>query len=174
MFTLNRRLALISLGAAAALSLAGCASLNSVTADAQSFDSWPAARQAGSFAFERLPSQQRDPDGQSSLEGAARAALLKAGFTEDFIISVPKGAAERIQVELVSQSSMFADDVNLIPVTPDGQRGRIDGWTQVNAAVSYGPPQGNWEVFLSARNLFDRLYIVDRARGGAKPRWTPP
>lgn len=82
MFTLNRRLALISLGAAAALSLAGCASLNSVTADAQSFGSWPAARQAGSFAFERLPSQQRDPDGQSSLEGAARAALLKAGFTE--------------------------------------------------------------------------------------------
>ena len=48
---------------------------------------------------------------------------------------------------------------------PDGQRGRINGWTQVNAAVSYGPPQGNWEVFLSARNLFDRLYIVDRARG---------
>jgi Fe(3+) dicitrate transport protein len=69
------------------------------------------------------------------------------------------------QVELVSQSSMFADDVNLVPVTPDGQRGRINGWTQVNAAVSYGPPQGNWEVFLSARNLFDRLYIIDRARG---------
>lgn len=35
----------------------------------------------------------------------------------------------------------------------------------MNAAVSYGPPQGNWEVFLSARNLFDRLYIIDRARG---------
>lgn len=69
------------------------------------------------------------------------------------------------QVELVSQSSLFADDVNLIPVTPDGQRGRINGWTQVNAAVSYGPPQGNWEVFVSARNLFDRLYVVDRARG---------
>ena len=69
------------------------------------------------------------------------------------------------QFEVVSQSSIFADDVNLIPVTPDGQRGLIEGWTQVNAAVSYGPPGGKWELFASARNLFDRLYIVDRARG---------
>lgn len=69
------------------------------------------------------------------------------------------------QVEMVSQSSMFGDDVNLIPVTPDGQRGVIEGWTQFNTAVSYGPPGGKWEVFASARNLFDRLYIVDRARG---------
>ncbi len=69
------------------------------------------------------------------------------------------------QLEVVSQSSIFADDVNLIPVTPDGQRGLIEGWTQVNAAVSYGPPQGKWEVFTTVRNLFDRLYIVDRARG---------
>jgi Fe(3+) dicitrate transport protein len=69
------------------------------------------------------------------------------------------------QVELVSQSSIFADEANLIPVTPDGQRGLIGGWTQFNAALSYGPPGGRWEVFTTARNIFDRLYIVDRARG---------
>ena len=69
------------------------------------------------------------------------------------------------QVEVVGQSSMFADDVNLLAVTPDGQRGRIGGWAQVNVALSYGPPKGNWEVFVSARNLFDRLYVIDRARG---------
>lgn len=89
MFTLNRRLALASLGAAAVLSLTACASLNSVSADAQSFGSWPAARQAGTFAFERLPSQQRDAAGQATLEDAARDALLKAGFTE---ASDPKAA----------------------------------------------------------------------------------
>lgn len=89
MFTLNRRLALASLGAAAVLSLTACASLNSVSADAQSFGSWPAARQAGTFAFERLPSQQRDAAGQATLEDAARGALLKAGFTE---ASDPKAA----------------------------------------------------------------------------------
>jgi Fe(3+) dicitrate transport protein len=69
------------------------------------------------------------------------------------------------QVELVGQSSMYADDANLVPVTPDGQRGRINGWTQMNVALSYGPPQGHWEIFASARNLFDKLYVVDRARG---------
>lgn len=69
------------------------------------------------------------------------------------------------QVEVVGQSAMFADDVNLIPVTPDGQRGRIGGWAQVNATAAYGPPGGRWEVFISARNLFDRLFVVDRARG---------
>lgn len=69
------------------------------------------------------------------------------------------------QIEMVSQSSIFADDVNLIPVTPDGQRGLIEGWTQFNLAASYGPPGGKWEVFTSMRNLFDRLYVTDRARG---------
>lgn len=82
MFTLNRRSALLGLGAAAVLSLSGCAALNSVSADAQSFGSWPAGRQPGTFAFERLPSQQRNEANQAALEDAARNALLKAGFTE--------------------------------------------------------------------------------------------
>lgn len=69
------------------------------------------------------------------------------------------------QFELVGQSAMFADDVNLVPVTPDGQRGRIAGWTTANLAVSYGPPKGKWEVFASIHNVFDRLTIVDRSRG---------
>jgi Fe(3+) dicitrate transport protein len=69
------------------------------------------------------------------------------------------------QIELVSQSDMFADDVNLIAVTPDGQRGLIEGWTQVNLALSYGPPGGRWEVFTTARNLFDHTFVIDRARG---------
>jgi Fe(3+) dicitrate transport protein len=69
------------------------------------------------------------------------------------------------QVELFSQSEMFADDVNLIAITPDGQRGLIEGWTQVNLALSYGPPGGRWEVFTTARNLFDRTFVIDRARG---------
>lgn len=69
------------------------------------------------------------------------------------------------QIEVVGQSAMFADDVNLLPVTPDGQRGRIPGWTTANLALSYGPPKGKWEIFASAYNVFDRLTIVDRSRG---------
>ena len=39
-------------------------------------------------------------------KGSSR--MLKAGFTQDFVISLPKGAAERIQVELVSQQPLIA------------------------------------------------------------------
>lgn len=69
------------------------------------------------------------------------------------------------QVEVIGQTAMFADDVNLVPVTPDGQRGRIPGWAEVNVALSYGPPGGNWELFTTVKNVADRLVIIDRSRG---------
>jgi Fe(3+) dicitrate transport protein len=69
------------------------------------------------------------------------------------------------QVELVGQSSMYADDVNIIPVSPDGQRGLIGGWAVVNLAASYRLGGGKWELFATARNLLDRTYVADRSRG---------
>lgn len=66
---------------AAAATLSGCAALNSVTSEVSSFGEWPAARKAGSYAFERLPSQQARAAETEALEAAARPALQKAGFT---------------------------------------------------------------------------------------------
>jgi Fe(3+) dicitrate transport protein len=89
-------------------------------------------------------------------------------YSPDWLVSAAIGIAHRGftgQVEVVGQSDMFADDVNLVPVSPDGQRGLIPGWAVVNLAASYGPPEGSWEVFATARNLFDRTIIVDRSRG---------
>ena len=65
----------------AAATLSGCAALNSVSSDVSSFGDWPAARKAGSYAFERLPSQQARAAETDALEAAARPALQKAGFT---------------------------------------------------------------------------------------------
>jgi len=65
----------------AAALLAGCAALNTVTSDVSSYGEWPAARAPGSYVFERLPSQQANPQQQAQLEDAARGALEKAGFT---------------------------------------------------------------------------------------------
>ena len=65
----------------AAATLSGCAALNSVSSDVSSFGEWPAARKAGSYAFERLPSQQARAAETDALEVAARPALHKAGFT---------------------------------------------------------------------------------------------
>jgi Fe(3+) dicitrate transport protein len=89
-------------------------------------------------------------------------------YSPEWLVSAAVGVDAQgflAQVELVGQSAMFADDVNLVPVTPDGQRGRIGGWAVVNLAASYGPPGGRWEVFATAKNLFDRLIVVDRSRG---------
>jgi hypothetical protein len=77
---MNRRLLFMAAAAAAAL-LAGCASVSSVTSDVASFGEWPAGRKPGSYAFERLPSQQAQGDEAAALEKAAAGALAKAGFT---------------------------------------------------------------------------------------------
>jgi len=66
--------------AAAALALAGCASLNQVASDVSSFGEWPSGRQPGTYAFERLPSQAARAAEADALEAAARPALEKAGF----------------------------------------------------------------------------------------------
>lgn len=66
---------------AAALSLGGCATLNTVSSDVSSFGEWPAERKPGTYAFERLPSQQAQAAEAEALETAARGALQKAGFT---------------------------------------------------------------------------------------------
>lgn len=68
-----------ALGAAALL--AGCATLTTISTEVSTFGDWPAGRAPGSFAFERLPSQQAQADQMQVLEDAARAALLQAGFT---------------------------------------------------------------------------------------------
>jgi Fe(3+) dicitrate transport protein len=89
-------------------------------------------------------------------------------YSPEWLLSAAVGVEHKGftgQVEVVGQSDMFADDVNLVPVSPDGQRGVIPGWAVVNLAASYGPPEGRWEVFATARNLFDRTIIVDRSRG---------
>jgi hypothetical protein len=67
---------------AALLLLAGCASLNSLASDVNSYSHWPAGRQPSSYVFERLPSQQANPQQQDALEAAARDALMQAGFSE--------------------------------------------------------------------------------------------
>lgn len=71
--------ALLPLMLAGAL-LAGCSGLRTVTSDVSSFGDWPAERPPGTYAFDRLPSQQAQAAETEALEAAARPALEKAGF----------------------------------------------------------------------------------------------
>ena len=76
----TRRFLLAALGSTALL-LGGCAGLNSVTSYVSSFGEWPAERRMGTFAFERLPSQQAQADQTERLEIAALPAIERAGFS---------------------------------------------------------------------------------------------
>jgi hypothetical protein len=66
---------------AASAALSGCAAMNNLTSDVSTFSQWPAERKPGSYSFERLPSQQSNPEQQQLLEDSARHALQLAGFT---------------------------------------------------------------------------------------------
>ena len=80
----TRRLVLTGLSAAAALAVTGCAGPYMFSADVSSYGNWPADRKPGTYAFDRLPSQQQNDEAakrQTALEDAVRPALEKAGFT---------------------------------------------------------------------------------------------
>lgn len=75
-----RRRTLIATALIAPLALGACASLMAARGEVSSFGQWPSGRQPGSYAFERLPSQQQDAEQQAVLERQADAALQARGF----------------------------------------------------------------------------------------------
>ena len=79
----------------AAAALSGCASLNNVDADVSSFSRWPAGRPPATYAFERLPSQQQQPQQAQMLEDAARPAIEGAG-----LVPAPEGGAPDVTVQV--------------------------------------------------------------------------
>jgi Fe(3+) dicitrate transport protein len=68
-------------------------------------------------------------------------------------------------LEAVYTGRQFGDDLNTVAGTPDGQRGVIPGAAVFNATMNYPVERLHTTVFITAKNLFDRTYIVDRTRG---------
>jgi hypothetical protein len=75
--------------------LAGCAALHTLDTDVSAWSRWPAERRPATYAFERLPSQQDQPQAQLLLENAATPALAAAGFS-----AAPAGADADVTVQL--------------------------------------------------------------------------
>jgi hypothetical protein len=79
----------------ATAALAGCASLNTVRADVASYGTWPGDAVPGTYTFDRLPSQDKDPKRAERLELAAAHALEGAGFK-----AAPEGAKGTYSVQI--------------------------------------------------------------------------
>ena len=131
--------------AAAAIALTGCATVSTVESDVQSFATTPSPVQAGTFRFERLPSQDQDAAQAASLEGMAQAALVKAGFTR-----VDAGARYSVQIG--------AGTAETVSAFPDPFFGR-------SAWAPFGRPR-MWpgRHFFGSPWLFDRESYVTRVR----------
>jgi Fe(3+) dicitrate transport protein len=72
-----------------------------------------------------------------------------------------------VNLEAVHVGAQYADFANIQDPNSDasGQFGKIDAFTIFNATANYQIRQYGMTVFLSVKNLTDKVYIVDRTRG---------
>ncbi|HMC15216.1 MAG TPA: DUF4136 domain-containing protein [Albitalea sp.] len=91
------------------VALGGCAAMHELSNDVSTYSQWPAERKPSTYAFERLPSQMANAEGQQILEDSARRSLESAGFVP---ASDPKSADYVVQVGArlsVSERSLYDD-----------------------------------------------------------------
>jgi hypothetical protein len=140
---------------ASALALGGCAATTPPPHKMSPSSEWPADRKPGSYAFERLPSQQGRGAEMDTLEAAARAALEKAGF---------KPAAAGTEPEVLVQVGSRVGRADTGPwADPIWWRGSFGYWRH---GPWLGPRWGLGFQFDATR--YDRevaLLMRDRASG---------
>lgn len=69
-----------------------------------------------------------------------------------------------VQLEGVHTSAQFTDFANTVTASANGQTGLIDAHTVFNLAADWQLNR-QWMIFATAKNLTDKLYVVDRTRG---------
>lgn len=150
-----RRNAWLALGAAAML--AGCAAFQTFTGEVSSYGAWPAGRAPGTFAFDRLPSQQADMNDQKPLEEAAQAALQAAGFTP-----VAAGGTPDVMVQIGARISAQVRSPWDDPLWWHGGYGRWN-WPR------WGGPAWGWHAELSSPSYAREVAVLIRDRASGQP-----
>jgi len=152
----RRRGWLALVGGGCALALSGCAAFHTFSAQVSSFGQWPQGRAPGTYAFDRLPSQQAQAQEQEALEQLAAPALQAAGFT-----AAPAGTTPEVLVQVGARTERQLrspwDDP--LWVRPWGSTMRPGPW--------WGPhwPDASWMHTEYTREV--ALLIRDRASGQA-------
>jgi Fe(3+) dicitrate transport protein len=84
-------------------------------------------------------------------------------FSSALIYTHPRGA--NLLVEVSGVSRQFGDDLNTRVATPDGQRGLLPGHALWDATLNLPLTRSRTTLFVTVKNAFDRVVIVDRQRG---------
>jgi hypothetical protein len=156
--TLRKSRALAGLAVlTAGIVLSACAGLATLSSEVASYGEWPAGQVAGTYAFERLPSQQARPQEQDALEAAARPALEAAGF---------KPAPVGVEPQLLVQVGARVTRTDRSPWDdPLWWRGSFGYWR-------YGPwPGPSWRLGMRMDSpRYDReVAVLLRDRASGKP-----
>ena len=164
----TQRLLCAAAVAGAAL-LAGCAGLRTVDTSVATFGAWPADTTPGTYAFDRLPSQQANLPRQQSLENAAAQALAVAGFRP-----AADGARPAVMVQVGARIERFEQAPWDDPFWwGGGRRFGYAGWAGYGPYGPWGPyglRRGLWAPFPPQPDIYQRevaLLIRDTATGKA-------
>ena len=82
-----------------------------------------------------------------------------------WVPSIRTGFGLELQVDGFYTSEAYTDDLNTVDVVPSGQRGRIGGYTVWNATANYALTLCDCTVFVTGKNIGDKLYVADMSRG---------
>jgi len=164
----TRRLLSVAALAGAAL-LAGCASLHSVDTSVATFGAWPADVAPGTYAFDRLPSQEQNPKRQQAIENAAAQALAIAGFRP-----AAEGTKPAVKVQIGARTERFEQAPWDDPFWWGGpRRFGYGGWASYDAFGPWGPyggRRGLWAPFPPQPDIYLHevaLLIRDASTGKA-------
>ena len=120
-------------------------------------------------AFTWLPVARFEGARFSSVPGQGEVGVTgnRIPYAPESLVTVAVGYSHPrgflVQVEAVHVGDQFADDLNSVAASADGQRGLIPAQTLGNVAVSWDLRRVT--LFVTAKNLLDELYLVDRSRG---------
>jgi Fe(3+) dicitrate transport protein len=122
----------------------------------------------GRLAYTWLPTA----DQTTAFRNVANGALVgvagrRQPYAPEHTLTAAAGYAAgpfRGEIEAQHVGEQFSDFANTVAPSADGQRGEIAAYTVWNAAFNYQFDKA-LSVFVTAKNLTDKTYIVDRTRG---------
>lgn len=123
----------------------------------------------GRLAYTNLHTAEFSEELLSSVDGATPIRGNRLPYAPEHLVSLTLGYALssglEVQLDVDHVSEQFADDLNTLAGSENGQRGLIPAYTVANAAVSTLLEALDLTLFLSVKNLTDELYISDRQEG---------
>lgn len=107
---------------------------------------------------------------QCSITGYRLPYAPKSQLTSSIGYSHPIGFDAFVENVFIGRQ--FGDDLNAVDPSANAQLGAIPAQTYWNATVNYKVEKWRTTFFVTAKNIFDRTFIVDRSRGilPAQPR----